>query len=325
MPLRRSATRFRIPAMHATFAESLAQYGPARTAGSSLTLSESRDYCRRLARSHYENFTVASWLLPRRLLPHFYAIYAYCRWADDLADEVGSAEQSLNLLDWWDEQLHDCYRGEATHPVFVALGSTIREFEIPIEPLANLLVAFRQDQLVTRYASAADLLDYCRNSANPVGELVLYLGQCHSSESVRLSDAVCTGLQLANFCQDVANDLDRGRVYLPQAELQQAGYTTEMLAAREFNREFRTVMQRQVERADRLLREGCPLVDQVPRKLKVDIALFISGGLAILDEIRQIGYNVWYERPKVSRRQQLRLLARCWWRTRRGKRQGWQP
>lgn len=311
--------------MHATFAESLARYGPARTVSPVPTLAASRDYCRRFARSHYENFTVASWFLPRKLLPHFYAIYAYCRWADDLADEVDNAEQSLNLLDWWDEQLNDCYRGVAEHPVFVALGSTIREFEIPIEPLENLLVAFRQDQLVNRYDSNSDLLGYCRNSANPVGELVLRLGRCHNSENQRLSDAICTGLQLANFCQDVAKDWDRGRIYLPQVALQQAGYTEAMFALREYNAEFRAIMQQQVNWAESLLREGHPLVDQMPHELKVDIALFISGGLRILDAIRQIDYNVWDRRPTVSRRQQLGLLARCWWRTRRGRRHGWQP
>ena len=175
-------------------------------------------------RRHYENFTVASRLLPRRLRQHVCNIYAYCRWADDLADEIGDPQRSLALLDWWETQLRDCYDGRAAHPVFIALSETIRKFDIPAEPFLDLLVAFRQDQRVTRYETIDQVLEYCRCSANPVGRLVLYLGRCHTPERARLSDSICTGLQLANFCQDVARDWDRGRIYLPQADCRRFGY-----------------------------------------------------------------------------------------------------
>lgn len=285
-------------------------------------LSAAQQYCRWLARSHYENFTVASWLLPRHLLPHFYSIYAYCRWADDLADETGDWQQSLALLDWWEEQLEECYQGNVEHPVFMALLETIEEFDIPIEPFANLLVAFRQDQLEPHYATLADLLGYCRNSANPVGRLVLYLGRSDTLACGCLSDSVCTGLQLANFAQDVANDWDRGRIYLTQEDMQAAGYTQEMYARGQFNDEFRALMTQQCDRAEEYLEAGLPLVDRVPAELRLEVALFIGGGLKILSAIRRIDYNVWRRRPIVTKREKLTLLARCWWWTRRNG-QGW--
>ena len=197
---------------------------------------------------------MASWLLPRHLLPHFYAIYAYCRWADDLADEIGQPGESLRLLDWWESQLDRCYAGQAEHPVFIALLPTIEEFSIPKEPFERLLTAFRQDQRVTRYATAEDVLAYCQNSANPVGRLVLYVGRCHDEERGELSDSICTGLQLTNFCQDVARDWARGRIYLPRATLDQAGYTDAMFARREFNEAFRRAMREEVDRAEHYLR-----------------------------------------------------------------------
>ena len=179
------------------------------------TLDQARAYCQRLATTHYENFHVASWFLPTRLRPHFYSIYAYCRISDDLGDEVGNREQSLALLDMWGGELDACYRGEARHPVFVALAETIRACDIPQQPFADLLVAFRQDQNVPRYQTMDDVLDYCRYSANPVGRLVLYACGYREPEMFRLSDFTCTALQLANFWQDVSGDYARGRIYLP--------------------------------------------------------------------------------------------------------------
>ncbi|MGE0607532.1 MAG: squalene synthase HpnC, partial [Pirellulales bacterium] len=283
------------------------------------TLDEAKAYCRRLAQTHYENFTVASWLLPRKLRQHFYHVYAYCRWADDLADEAPDAATSLQLLDWWEGELRACYEGRSRHPVYLALGETIREFEIPIEPLADLLTAFRQDQHVTRYESCLDLDGYCRNSANPVGRLVLYLGRAHDEQNGRLSDAVCTGLQLANFCQDVAGDWDRGRVYLPQDVCRRFGYAESDFAQRRYNERFRQVMRHETDRAEHYLLSGRPLVGRVPRDLAVDLALFIEGGLAILRAIRRIDYDVWKRRPRVGKLTQARLLAQCWWSTRGGR------
>jgi squalene synthase HpnC len=277
------------------------------------TLGQSRHYCRQLAQRHYENFTAASRLLPGRLRQHVCNIYAYCRWADDLADEIGDPEQSLRWLNWWEEQLDDCYHGRAVHPVFIALDETIRQFGIPREPFADLLVAFRQDQRVTRYETIDPLLEYCRYSANPVGQMVLYLGECHSPEHVRLSDSICTGLQLANFWQDVARDWDMGRVYLPQADCRRFGYDESMFARRECNDAFRRLLAFQVEQAEVRLRDGLPLIGKMPPGLRVPVALFIHGGLVTLKAIRRQSFDVWSRRPTVSRLDKLRLLIDCWW------------
>ncbi|HEV3136377.1 MAG TPA: squalene synthase HpnC [Pirellulales bacterium] len=291
----------------------LARYGPRAGRAQPIGRDEALAYCRNLALRHYENFTVASWLLPRHLLPHFYAIYAYCRWADDLADELGEPAESLRLLDWWESQLERCYAGEAEHPVFIALLPTIEEFSIPKEPFARLLIAFRQDQHVKRYATAEDLLTYCQNSANPVGRLVLYVGRCHDEERGKLSDSISSGLQLTNFCQDVARDWAKDRIYLPRTTLDQAGYTDAMFARRQYNEAFRRAMREEVDRAEHFLRSGEPLVDRMPADLRIDVALFVAGGLSVLSAIRNLDFNVWRKRPRLSRVRQLGLLTRCWW------------
>ena len=297
-------------------ATQLGHLGLTERTGKRYSAREAADYCRDLAHRHYENFTVASWLLPRRLLPHFYSIYAYCRWADDLADETGDPARSVELLDGWQEELERCYAGEAEHPVFVALGPTIREFDIPREPFLRLLSAFRQDQDKTRYATHDEVLAYCRDSANPVGRLVLYLGRCHDEERGKLSDSICTGLQLVNFCQDVARDWVKGRVYLPAETLQHAGCDESTFARGEATSAFRAALRTEVERAEDYLRGGRPLVEQLPRELRVDVALFAAGGLAIAQAIRACEFDVWHSRPTLSKLAQLRLLAGCWWRGR---------
>jgi squalene synthase HpnC len=309
------AGRDRIPGMAAvSFAADLSLLGPDSAAAVPCPLDEAQRYCRRLARAHYENFAVASWLLPRALRQHFYNVYAYCRWADDLADETGDPARALALLDWWECELRACFAGQARHPVFVALRETIDEFAIPIGPLSDLLVAFRQDQRITRYEKQSDVLDYCRYSANPVGRLVLYLGRCHDERRGVLADAICTGLQLANFCQDVARDWDKGRIYLPLANCAACGYNESMFAARQTNDAFRAVLAGQVAVAETYLRLGAPLASQMPPALAADVELFAAGGLAVLRAIRRIDYDVWRVRPTVSRSTQLGLLARCLWR-----------
>jgi squalene synthase HpnC len=295
--------------------------------GRPLSTAEAVDWCRRLTKSHYENFTVTSWLLPKRLAPHFYAIYAWCRTADDLADEQPDPQGNLARLDDWQRQLEACYdRGNARegclHPIYVALRPTIREFAIPPDPFVRLLTAFRQDQAVHSYATPDDLLAYCRNSANPVGELVLYLAGAHDDARVKLSDATCTGLQLANFCQDVARDWAMGRVYLPQSTLDRAAYREEMFARGEFNEAFRQALREEVDRADRYLVEGDALVELVGEDLRLDVALFGAGGRAILQAIRDADFNVWARRPTLSRSAKLGLVARQWWRTHRRSRTG---
>jgi squalene synthase HpnC len=300
----------------ATFAADLHRYGPPGSSVGDLSLAEARAYCGRLAKTHYENFTVASWLLPAPLRPHFHAIYAYCRWSDDLADETAGREESLRLLDWWEGQLEDCYRGVAAHPVFVALEPTIREFDIPIEPFRDLLAAFRQDQYCKKYETFNDLLGYCRNSANPVGRLVLYLARCHDERRGQLADSICAGLQLANFWQDVARDYDCGRIYLPQESCRRAGYSEGMFAHHEFNPQFRRLLSEEVDRAETYLLAGRPLVSLVPASVRLDVQLFIDGGLAILSAIRRIDFNVWHKRPVVGKATKLRLLVKAWWTTR---------
>jgi squalene synthase HpnC len=296
----------------------LAIHGPGLAVRPEVSLGEARAYCRRLARRHYENFTVASWLLPAELRQHFCNVYAYCRWSDDLADETMGGAESLELLDWWQTELEKCYRGGAAgHPVFVALAETIREFEIPIEPLHDLLVAFRQDQTIARYETFEQLAGYCRNSANPVGRLVLYLGRSHDATRGALSDSICTGLQLANFWQDVARDYQRGRIYLPQESCRAAGYTEAMFARGEFNLQFRELLTGEVERAESFFEAGEPLVSLLPGELRIDVQLFIDGGRAILDAIRKIDYNVWRRRPVVSKWKKLGLLGHALWKTRR--------
>lgn len=282
------------------------------------SIEQARAYCRRLALDHYENFTVVSWLLPRRLRQPFYNVYAYCRWADDLADEATGPDHSLRLLDWWEGQLDRCYAGYADQPVYLALSETIAEFQIPRQPFADLLVAFRQDQQVTRYANVDELLRYCQYSANPVGRLILYLGKCYDEQLAFWSDSICTGLQLANFCQDVARDYGRGRIYLPQVTWQAAGYTEHMFAEHRFNAAFREALQTEVRRAEAYLVAGWPLVARLPGELKLDVALFLLGGLAILSAVRKADYNVWASRPTLSKRQKLALLPQAWWASRNG-------
>jgi squalene synthase HpnC len=275
------------------------------------TLDEARAYCKALAESHYENFHVASWFLPKELRPHFHAIYAYCRISDDLGDEVGDTATALALLDLWGRELNACFAGRARHPVFVALADTARECMIPKEPFANLLTAFRQDQTVTRYATMEDVLAYCRYSANPVGRLVLYACGEASEEQFRLSDATCTALQLANFWQDVREDYARGRVYIPQKDMQFFRVSDEILAEGIATPEFRGLMRYEVEYARGLFEEGLPLIGMVSRDLALDLDLFSRGGLEILRAIERQDYDVLSERPAISKSTKLSLALRA--------------
>ncbi|WP_166820268.1 squalene synthase HpnC [Thalassoroseus pseudoceratinae] len=294
------------------FERELADWGPEALAnGRVATLMEAEAYTRRIATTHYENFTVVSWLLPKHLRPHFHNVYAYCRWSDDLGDEVGDRTRAAELLDWWQSELEDCYQGTTRHPVFVALAETIREFNIPMEPFADLLSAFQQDQRILQYETFDQLRDYCRRSADPVGRLVLYLGRQHNEENVLLSDNVCTGLQLANFWQDVDRDWDIGRRYLPLEDFEQFGYTREEFERRETNPAFLKLMQFEVERARTFLTDGLPLITRLPGRLQVDIELFIRGGLKILERIERIGYSVWETRPVVTKADAARMFAGC--------------
>jgi squalene synthase HpnC len=269
---------------------------------------ESLAYTRWLAQAHYENFHVVSFLLPRDLHQDFYNVYAFCRWADDLGDEIGDPRESLRLLAWWRDELRAMFAGRASHPVFVALASTAERRKLPMEPFDDLIKAFEQDQKVTRYADWEELFGYCRYSANPVGRLVLYLCGYRDHERQMLSDATCTALQLANFWQDVSVDLEKDRVYLPLNLLAKYGYPLEKLQARRFDRSFRDVMWEAVHVTRELFQKGLPLGGMVDRRLSIDLELFSRGGLKILEKIERQDYDVLVRRPAISKLDRVGLL-----------------
>ena len=269
---------------------------------------EGRAYTRWLATHHYENFHVVSFLLPKRLHQDFYNVYAYCRWADDLGDETGDRAESLRLLAWWRGELDAMYQGRATHPVFAALLSTVERYAIPREPFANLIDAFVQDQMVTRYRNWDELFGCCRNSANPVGRLVLYLCGYSDERRQQLSDATCTALQLANFWQDVTVDQLKDRVYIPLDVMERHGYTVDDLFAHRFTPAFRETMREIVAKARALFVEGLPLIGMVDRRLGLDLDLFSRGGMRVLDKIARQDYNVLARRPAISKSERVGLL-----------------
>jgi squalene synthase HpnC len=275
------------------------------------SLEEARVYCERLAKSHYENFSVATWFLPKRLRQHFYNVYAYCRISDDLGDEVGDPQQSLELLDQWEAELNACYAGPPKHPVFVALAETVKQFGIPQHEFSDLLIAFRQDQTITRFETFDDILAYCRYSANPVGHLVLYLCGYSDAERQQLSDYTCTALQLANFWQDVFVDYGKGRVYLPLEDLRRFGVTGEDIAQGRATPQFVAMMKFEVERARDWFARGLPLVKMVNRELAIDLELFSRGGQEILNAIERQGFDVLRARPAISKPRKLMLVLRA--------------
>ena len=275
------------------------------------SLEEARAYCERLAKSHYENFSVATWFLPKRLRQHFYNVYAYCRISDDLGDEVGDPQQSLELLDQWEAELNACYAGSPKHPVFVALAETVKQFSIPQHEFSDLLIAFRQDQTITRFETFDDILAYCRYSANPVGHLVLYLCGYSDAERQQLSDYTCTALQLANFWQDVFVDYGKGRIYLPLEDLRRFGVTGGDIDERRATPQFVAMMKFEVERARDWFARGLPLVKKVNRELAIDLELFSRGGQEILNAIERQGFDVLRARPEISKSRKLMLVLRA--------------
>ncbi|MCE9564252.1 MAG: squalene synthase HpnC [Planctomycetes bacterium] len=290
------------------FASELQRFGPTTSPAQKAGLSAAHAYCAHVTRSHYENFTVVSVLLPRRLIRHFNAVYAYCRWSDDLADETSGGTETLRLLDWWRDELLSCYDGQPRHPVTVALRETIRRFDIPPEPFLNLLIAFTQDQHVKRYETFDQLVAYCRNSANPVGQLVLYLFDCFDAKRAALSDEVCTGLQLANFWQDIVRDYAISRVYLPVEDLNRFGVSETNIAEKQFTPQFQELMRFEVERARGYFDRGAALLPLLPRVARVDVDLFVRGGRAILSTIERSGHDVLSHRPEVSKFEKLKLF-----------------
>jgi squalene synthase HpnC/squalene synthase HpnD len=272
---------------------------------------EAERYTRWLATHHYENFNVVSWLLPRELHQHFYNVYAYCRWSDDLGDEVADSTRALQLLDAWEDELRLIYAegGAPSHPVLIALRETIRAKNIPIQPFSDLLHAFRQDQTVKRYATWEEVFDYCVYSANPVGRLVLYLCDYRDAKRQKMSDATCTALQLANFWQDVSRDLEKGRIYIPSEELAAHGLSETDIVNKQFDARYVGLMKALIVRTRELFDAGRPLCKTVKPFLRTDLEMFTRGGLAILDAIESSGYNTLQNRPSLSKLTQAKLLT----------------
>lgn len=295
-----------------SFLDDLRTFGPDSTHTPSS--ADAWRYCAGLAASHYENFSVVSRLTPKRLRKPFQSIYAFCRWSDDLGDEVGDRELSKRLLAWWRGELRELYCGEVPprHPVMIALAETIRAGRIPIEPFLDLISAFEQDQVVQEYETYDQLLDYCRRSADPVGRLVLYASDACDAESARLADLTCTGLQLANFWQDVARDAAIGRVYLPREDRERFGVSIDAIRAGTFNGEFARLMSFEVERAREMLVAGRAILPRLPRDIEGAIDLFNRGGLAILDAIAKRDFDVLSGRPKLSKLDKARLIVQVW-------------
>jgi len=276
---------------------------PAGAANAVLSLEEAYAWCGRLARSHYENFTIASWLMPREMRRYMHAIYAYARMADDFADE----EHSIAKLDEWELELDLAYAGSPRHPVFVALADTMRRYQIPREPFVDLLRAFGTDVNFQGFDTIDDLLGYARYSANPVGRLVLYLFGYRDAERQHLSDLVCSGLQLANFWQDIAIDFGKGRIYLPRRDMERFGVSPGELREGRMTPGFVSLMRHEVECARAMLMEGAALHRLVDRRLRRDILMFAGGGLAILRAIERVGFDVFRMRPSLGKLDYVRI------------------
>lgn len=261
--------------------------------------------CEKLAKTRYENFTIASRFLPKSKRKYLYALYAFCRYVDDLGDEL--LGDRLAALDNFEQEIHRCYKETPEHPYMIALQDTIRVFDIPKEPFLRLIQANRMDQSIMRYTSFADLESYCQNSANPVGHLVLYIFEYRDSERQYLSDFTCTALQLTNFWQDIVRDLSKGRIYIPQEDLKCFGYSEEDLMAKIFNKPFRNLIEFQVERTRALFKEGAKLRCSLSGSLKFQSTLYTLGGMEVLNRIQKQKYDVLYKRPEVSKVTKTRL------------------
>ena len=290
-------------------------------------LEKSYKFCRELATSHYENFTVASLLIPKSKRDNIYAIYAYCRIVDDIGDEASSdfpfltdlnvevnweewseSERRLHLLDYWESQLTLCYTGTPSNPVMYALQDTILSFEIPITPFIKLISANRLDQAQHRYETFENLLNYCEYSANPVGQIFLHLFGYDDELRQTYSDFTCTGLQLVNFLQDIKTDFLRGRIYIPQEDMAYFGYSEDELSKNIENQNFQRLMKFESSRAREYLNQGFKLIDYLNGPIRLDVALFSRGGSAVLKSIERSEYKVVMSRSKLSRYDSMGLV-----------------
>jgi squalene synthase HpnC len=280
------------------------------------SVAEAYAYCERLANSHYENFPVGSLLIPKRSRRHVYSVYAFARVADDFADEgyeTGELTESqrLDALDDWGQKLEDCYLGNASHPIFVALAETARELRLPAQLFRDLLSAFKQDVVKRRYADFGEVLDYCARSANPVGRLILLLFGYREERLGLLSDHICTALQLANFWQDVEVDIRKDRIYLPQDDMARCQVSESDLRERRFSERYAALLKHQVERTWALFNRGKPLPDLVRGRLAIELRLTWLGGTRILERIEGLGYDTLNARPKISTADKLVLLIKA--------------
>lgn len=282
-------------------------------------LSDAQAFCREIAARHYENFTVATRLVPARLRQHLANVYAFARWSDDLADEVGPEGDATRLLAEWRKGLEECFAGRPVHPVYLALADTARQTGLTIEPFADLLSAFEEDHafdragVVVRYETRMSLLHYCSKSANPVGRIVLCLEGCQDTEQLSMSDAICTGLQLVNFWQDVQRDRRAGRIYLPTEDMDRHGVREEDCAGERASENVRNLLRDEVAWARELFSAGAPLIDLAPPVLRPAIRLFVAGGRAVADAIEHCGYDTLRRRPTVGRWVKFRLACGAWW------------
>jgi squalene synthase HpnC len=275
------------------------------------TLDEAFEYCAAITNAHYENFPVASLFLPEEKRPYIQAIYAFSRTADDFADELSrTKEERLELLNGWDEKLRLCYEGIADHPIFIALGETVKRLNIPIDPLRDLLIAFKRDVTQNRYETFDDLLSYCKCSANPVGRLVLMVFGYRDEELFKLSDNICTALQLANFWQDVAVDLMKDRVYIPLDDMKKFGFSLENWSNGVLDESFRTLMKFEVERTREMFYAGAELPLLVERDLQLELKLVWLGGMTILKKLEIIRYDVFNQRPTLTTKNKLWILLK---------------
>jgi squalene synthase HpnC len=292
--------------------------------------SDARAWCVSLARRRGENFPVLTALLPSGVREDFGAIYAFCRWADDLGDEAGDPARALELLAWWRSELQACFAGEPRHPVFVALRPTVLRHALPIEPFDHLIQAFEWDNRKNRWATMEELLQSCALSADPVGRIVLMtLGESRSAEAFAQSDAICTGLQLINHWQDVRRDvLERDRIYVPAAcsagipdfegrlkVTARQGWAPD----REFLPAYRAMLRELVDHAESMFDRGEPLLSGLRAESRPVIWLFQAGGRAILSRVRSWDYETCIRRPRVSSASKLLLVASAWLQARRAR------
>ncbi|MCC6543349.1 MAG: squalene synthase HpnC [Nitrospirae bacterium] len=274
--------------------------------------SNAFNYCSKVALEHYENFPVGSWLIPRNKRKYVHAIYAFARTADDFADEAGYGddERELLLADW-EKRLDECVTGNPNHPVFISIKEAIERFHIPDSLLRDLITAFKMDTVNKRYLSMSDVLNYCRYSANPVGRIILSLFEYRDPELHRLSDFICTALQLTNFWQDIAIDLKKDRVYIPLEDMKRFGYTVNELKSHTLNDSFRALLSSEIEFTRDLFNMGRPLCTSVRKGLSIELQSIWSGGMKILEKIEHNGYDIFTKRPVITTFDKINILLRA--------------